>query len=131
VPNGCGVVIASTSLTADEQRRFEAGREIYRNICQSCHQPDGRGQDRVAPGLVGSPLLLAAAGVPTRILLNGKDGKIGLMPPIGFVLRSGIAVLMLAIALAARFVAPRGASPLLMTANIGLGFVLLIWYVRE
>ena len=52
-------------------------------------------------------------------------------PPIGFVLRAGIAVLMLAIALAARFITPFGASPLLMTANIGLGFVLLIWYVRE
>ena len=75
-----------TPLTVDEQRRFEAGREIYRNICQACHQPDGRGQDRVAPSLVGSPLLLAAAGVPTRILLNGKEGKVGLMPPIGFVL---------------------------------------------
>ncbi len=76
----------TTPLTADEQRRFEAGREVYRNICQACHQPDGRGQDRVAPSLVGSPLLFAAAGVPARILLNGKDGKIGLMPPIGFVL---------------------------------------------
>jgi len=52
-------------------------------------------------------------------------------PPIGFILRAAIAVLMLAIALAARFVAPRGASLLLTTANIGLGFVLLIWYVRE
>ncbi len=76
----------TTPLTADEQRRFEAGREVYRSICQACHQPDGRGQDRVAPSLVGSPLLFAAAGVPARILLNGKDGKIGLMPPIGFVL---------------------------------------------
>ena len=76
----------TTPLTADEQRRFEAGRELYRSICQACHQPDGRGQDRVAPSLVGSPLLFAAAGVPARILLNGKDGKIGLMPPIGFVL---------------------------------------------
>jgi mono/diheme cytochrome c family protein len=75
-----------TPLTAEEQRRFDAGRDIYRNICQACHQPDGRGQERVAPGLVGSPLLLAPAGVPARILLNGKDGKIGLMPPIGFVL---------------------------------------------
>ena len=52
-------------------------------------------------------------------------------PPIGFAVRAGIAVLMLAIALAAAFVAPRSASPLLMTANLGLGFVLLAWYVRE
>ena len=51
-------------------------------------------------------------------------------PPIAFVLRAGIAVLMLAIAAAAPFVA-RDASQLLMTVDIALGFVLLIWYVRE
>jgi hypothetical protein len=52
-------------------------------------------------------------------------------PPIGFVLRVGIAVLMLAIAGGAASIVTRGASRLLMTANIALGFVLLIWYVRE
>lgn len=51
-------------------------------------------------------------------------------PPIAFVLRAGIAVLMLAIAAAAPFVAG-DASQLLKTVNIALGFVLLIWYVRE
>jgi mono/diheme cytochrome c family protein/glucose/arabinose dehydrogenase len=74
----------ATPLTPDEQQRFEAGREIYRNICQACHQPDGRGQDRVAPSLIGSSLLFASADIPARILLNGKEGAIGLMPPIGF-----------------------------------------------
>ena len=71
------------ALTAEEQRRFEAGRDVYRNLCQSCHQPDGRGQDRMAPSLIESSLALAAAEIPTRILLNGKEGRIGLMPPIG------------------------------------------------
>jgi hypothetical protein len=52
-------------------------------------------------------------------------------PPIAFVLRAGIAVAMLAIAVAAAFIAPRDTSNLLMTINIGLGFILLIWYVRE
>jgi mono/diheme cytochrome c family protein len=70
-------------LTAEEQARFAAGREIYRNICQGCHQPDGRGQDRIAPPIVGSPLALARADIPARILLSGKEGPIGLMPPIG------------------------------------------------
>ena len=70
-------------LTTEEQRRFDAGHEIYRNLCQACHQPDGRGQERLAPGLVGSELALAAPEIPTRILLNGKEGPVGLMPPIG------------------------------------------------
>ena len=52
-------------------------------------------------------------------------------PPMAFVVRAGIAVLMLAIAAAAAFAAPRDVANLLMTVNIGLGFVLLIWYVRE
>jgi mono/diheme cytochrome c family protein len=72
-----------TPLTAAEQQRFEAGREVYRNICQACHQPDGRGLPLVAPPLVGSVLALAPAAVTSRILLNGKEGKVGLMPPIG------------------------------------------------
>src|SRR4029078_11008752 len=68
------------------QQRFEAGRDVYKNICQACHQPDGRGQERVAPSLVGSTLALASPDIPARILLNGKEGPVGLMPPVGSVL---------------------------------------------
>jgi len=85
-PGKPGAAAPIVPLTADEQNRFDAGREVYRNICQGCHQPDGRGQDRVAPPLVGSALTLAAPGIPARILLHGKDGPMGLMPPIGFTL---------------------------------------------
>jgi mono/diheme cytochrome c family protein/glucose/arabinose dehydrogenase len=70
-------------LTPEEQRRFDTGRDVYANLCQACHQPDGRGQDRVAPSLIDSPLLLATPEIPVRILLNGKEGPIGLMPPVG------------------------------------------------
>jgi mono/diheme cytochrome c family protein len=74
------------ALTLDEQKRFDAGREIYRSICQACHQPDGRGQDRLAPTLIGSALTLASPDIPARILLNGKEGAVGLMPPVGSIL---------------------------------------------
>lgn len=70
-------------LTAAEQQRFDAGHEVYQNVCRACHQADGRGQDRLAPSLVGSVLALAPAEIPLRVLLNGKEGTIGLMPPIG------------------------------------------------
>ena len=73
-------------LTADEEQRFEAGQLVYQNICQACHQPDGRGQDRLAPSLIGSALTLAPPEIPVRILLNGKEGAIGLMPPVASVL---------------------------------------------
>jgi mono/diheme cytochrome c family protein len=82
-PGKPGAADPITPLTAAEQQRFEAGREVYRNICQACHQPDGRGLLRVAPTLVGSPLTLAPAEVTARILLGGKEGSVGLMPPIG------------------------------------------------
>jgi mono/diheme cytochrome c family protein/glucose/arabinose dehydrogenase len=85
-PGKPGVSAPRPALTAAEQQRFDAGREVYRNICQACHQPDGRGQERLAPSLVGSALALAAPSIPARILLNGKEGPIGLMPPVGSVL---------------------------------------------
>lgn len=74
---------APRALTAAERRRFDAGREIYRNLCVACHRADGRGQDRLAPPLIGSPLALAAPEVPVRVLLHGKEGATGLMPPAG------------------------------------------------
>jgi mono/diheme cytochrome c family protein/glucose/arabinose dehydrogenase len=70
-------------LTTEEQRRFDAGAEVYKNVCQTCHQPDGHGQERVAANLVGSVLGLAPPEIPIRIVLNGKEGPIGLMPPVG------------------------------------------------
>ena len=85
-PGKPGAAAPIPPLTVEEQQRFDAGREVYRNICQACHQPDGRGQDRVAPSLVGSPLALASPDIPARILMNGKEGPVGLMPPVGFTL---------------------------------------------
>lgn len=70
-------------LSAAEQQRFDAGREVFTNTCAACHQADGRGRDRVAPTLVGADLVLASPGVSARILINGKEGSTGLMPPLG------------------------------------------------
>jgi mono/diheme cytochrome c family protein len=85
-PGKPGASAPIAPLTTEEQQHFDAGREVYRNICQTCHQPDGRGQEKVAPTLIGSPLALASPDIPARILLNGKEGPIGLMPPVGSVL---------------------------------------------
>jgi mono/diheme cytochrome c family protein len=70
-------------LTPAEQKRFTAGAELYKNVCLGCHQEDGRGKEKIAPSLVQSRY---ATGEPTaamRILLAGKEGTIGLMPPLG------------------------------------------------
>jgi mono/diheme cytochrome c family protein/glucose/arabinose dehydrogenase len=84
-PGKPGVAVAAP-LTAEEQQRFNAGREVYQSLCAACHQPDGRGRENVAPSLLGSEFALAPAGVPARIVLNGKEGTTGLMPPLGSVL---------------------------------------------
>lgn len=71
-------------LTAIEQARFDAGRTLYQTLCQACHQSDGRGLDKIAPSLIGSEFALAAAAtIPIRIVLNGKEGSVALMPPLG------------------------------------------------
>jgi mono/diheme cytochrome c family protein/glucose/arabinose dehydrogenase len=79
-------VAAVIPLTAEEQVRFDAGKVVYQNLCQACHQPDGLGREKLAPPLVGSPFALADRGIPIRIVLNGKEGPVGLMPPLGSVL---------------------------------------------
>jgi mono/diheme cytochrome c family protein len=82
-PGKPGDAAAARPLTAAEQQQFDRGREVYRNLCAGCHQPDGRGLDRIAPALIGSPMALAPAEVPIRILMSGKEGSTGLMPPVG------------------------------------------------
>jgi mono/diheme cytochrome c family protein/glucose/arabinose dehydrogenase len=82
-PGKPGLAAPLPPLTPDEQRRVNAGQEVYRNVCQACHQPDGRGMERLAPPLVESPLALGPPEVAVRILLHGKEGPVGLMPPVG------------------------------------------------
>jgi len=52
-------------------------------------------------------------------------------PPMAFVLRAALTLLMLAIAAGTKLFAPRELASVLATVNICLGFILLIWYVRE
>jgi mono/diheme cytochrome c family protein/glucose/arabinose dehydrogenase len=76
-------VVTVPPLTPDEQRRFDAGAELYKNICIACHQADGRGREKMAPTLVGSRYVMSQdGGNAARILLGGKEGPIGLMPPL-------------------------------------------------
>jgi mono/diheme cytochrome c family protein len=77
-------VVTAAPLTAEQQKRFDGGAELYKNICVGCHQEDGRGKERLGGNLVDSQFVNAPD--PTamiRILLAGKEGQIGLMPPLG------------------------------------------------
>ena len=76
-------VVVVTPLTAAEQKRFEQGREVYNNLCVACHQPDGQGREKVAPSLIASRYVQGDSGIAARIVLAGKEGPVGLMPPLG------------------------------------------------
>jgi mono/diheme cytochrome c family protein len=77
-------VVTAPPLTAEQQKRYDAGAEIYKNICMGCHQEDGRGKDKLGANLVESQFVNAPNPEATiRILLHGKEGQIGLMPPLG------------------------------------------------
>jgi mono/diheme cytochrome c family protein len=74
---------AAASAAKDEQQLFAAGKEIYGTLCAVCHQADGRGRDKVAPPLVGSPFALGPPAVVIRIMLHGKRGPTNVMPALG------------------------------------------------
>jgi mono/diheme cytochrome c family protein/glucose/arabinose dehydrogenase len=82
-PGKPGMAAPVPPLTPEQQQRFSAGQEVYKNVCQACHQADGRGMERLAPTLIGSAFALGSPDIPVRILLSGKEGPVGLMPPVG------------------------------------------------
>jgi mono/diheme cytochrome c family protein len=83
-PNKPVPKVVVTPLTAEEQKLFDAGAAVYKNVCSGCHQADGRGLEKVAPPLVESRYTTGPdGGAAARILLAGKEGTMGLMPPLG------------------------------------------------
>jgi mono/diheme cytochrome c family protein/glucose/arabinose dehydrogenase len=82
-PGKAGLAPAAAPLNALDQKRFAAGQEIYKNLCEGCHGADGREQPGATPNIAGAASVIGAPGVPIRVLLHGKEGPIGLMPAHG------------------------------------------------
>jgi mono/diheme cytochrome c family protein/glucose/arabinose dehydrogenase len=82
-PGKVGAEPAAAPLTSVEQKRFAAGQDIFKNLCEGCHGADGREQPGAAPNIAGSATVIGPAGVPIRVLLHGKEGAVGLMPAHG------------------------------------------------
>jgi mono/diheme cytochrome c family protein len=83
-PDRPAAVAVATPLTPVEQRRYAAGAAVYRNVCLGCHQEDGRGNATLGANLVDSAFVTGADPSPNvRVVLGGKEGSIGMMPPLG------------------------------------------------
>jgi mono/diheme cytochrome c family protein len=71
------------SRTPEEDALFKAGQGVYATNCTGCHQDQGQGAPHIAAALAGSKIVNGRPDMPLRVLLNGKDGSIGEMPPLG------------------------------------------------
>jgi mono/diheme cytochrome c family protein len=85
-------------LTADEAVVIDKGDKVYKELCFTCHGPDGRGAPLdggqagtiMAPSLVGSPRVLGHRDFVIKTLLHGMTGPLegrtyptGVMMPFG------------------------------------------------
>jgi mono/diheme cytochrome c family protein len=69
--------IKVTPLTTEQQAMFEKGKILYSQTCAACHQPNGQGQEGLAPPLVDSEWVEGPHGRVVRIVLNGLKGPVG------------------------------------------------------
>jgi mono/diheme cytochrome c family protein len=70
-------------LTAAEERQVAAGEKVYANFCAGCHKADGTGDRGGATNIAASALVGAYPQALLRVILHGKEGATGLMPPLG------------------------------------------------
>ncbi len=85
-------------FTADEAVVIDRGDKVYKELCFTCHGPDGRGAPQdggaagtiMAPSLVGSPRVIGHADFVIKTLLHGMTGPLdgktypaGVMMPFG------------------------------------------------
>jgi len=83
-PNRPAPVVVVAPLTVDQQKQFDAGAAIYKGLCVGCHQEDGKGKEKLGASLADSAYVKSVdPNAVIRVLLSGKEGSIGLMPPVG------------------------------------------------
>ena len=63
-------------LSAEEQKWFEQGKELFLVSCGACHQPHGMGQEGLAPPLVDTDWVLGPPQRMVRIVLHGLHGPV-------------------------------------------------------
>lgn len=85
---------APPPLTPAQQQFVDTGRQLYTAICAACHQPNGLGQEGLAPPVANSEWSTGPEGRLIRIVLQGVGGPMTVngrqysleMPGLGAVL---------------------------------------------
>lgn len=77
---GTGPSVSEPALSAGFRFAEKSGEELFANVCQGCHMPDGKGATGAGtyPSLAGNSNL-EAGGYPVSIVVNGQRG----MPSFG------------------------------------------------
>lgn len=70
-------------LSPESQLLVSRGEGNYQLTCSACHQSNGEGMEGLAAPLIGSEWVLGEAESLIRIVLHGKEGQVGMMPPMG------------------------------------------------
>jgi glucose/arabinose dehydrogenase/mono/diheme cytochrome c family protein len=84
-PSLSDTAAAGVNMTTEERRSMQRGEGIYRELCFTCHGPDGNGTpmggatdgSTLAPPLAGSARAQAHRDYLIKVLLNGLTGPIG------------------------------------------------------
>ncbi|MEM9381363.1 MAG: PVC-type heme-binding CxxCH protein [Planctomycetota bacterium] len=63
-------------LTAVELAQYERGRGVYEQVCATCHQSHGGGQEGKAPTLRGTEWVVGDEARLIRILMHGLEGPL-------------------------------------------------------
>jgi len=88
---GVAATVAPPPLAGADLDRFNKGKAVFTSVCAACHQPDGRGQNGLAPPLLDSDWILGSPQASVRIIMYGLSGAIsvngrsyiGEMPGLG------------------------------------------------
>jgi putative membrane-bound dehydrogenase-like protein len=74
--NPAAVISAARPLSAEEREQFVDGQAIFSSLCASCHGPDGKGMNLLAPPLAKSDWVTGDPDRLIKILLQGLEGPI-------------------------------------------------------
>jgi putative membrane-bound dehydrogenase-like protein len=82
------------ALSPEMELLVARGGQQYELNCSACHQPTGTGLEGLATPLVNSDWVLGDSKSLVRIILHGKEGEVGMMPPMGGLADESIAAIL-------------------------------------